>query len=106
MTAVRFADHLIVGNHASRPAFGDVPEGTLYACSDHGIIYQSDGATAWSNWYVVTGAVSGSYQPLDADLTAIAALTSAANKVPYSTGSGTWALADFSSAGRAIVDDA
>jgi len=48
----------------------------------------------------------GRYQALDADLTAIAALTSAANKVPYATGSGAWALADFSSAGRALVDDA
>jgi hypothetical protein len=46
------------------------------------------------------------FQPIDADLTAIAALTSAANKVPYSTGAGTWAMADFSAAGRALVDDA
>ncbi len=45
-------------------------------------------------------------QPLDADLTAIAALTSAADKLAYATGSGTWALADLSSFGRSLIDDA
>lgn len=50
--------------------------------------------------------LSATYQPFDADLTAIAALTSAADKLPYATGSGTWALADFSAAGRELVNDA
>ena len=45
-------------------------------------------------------------QPLDTDLTAIAALVSAADKTPYATGAGTWALADLTAAGRAILDDA
>lgn len=51
-------------------------------------------------------AIGSDVQGYSADLAAIAGLTSAANKVPYATGAGTWAVADFSSAGRALVDDA
>ena len=45
----RFADHLLDGTHAARPAATAVPAGTLYSCTDHALVYQSDGAT-WATW--------------------------------------------------------
>ena len=45
-------------------------------------------------------------QPLDATLTALAGLATGADKLAYSTGTDTFSQADFTAAGRALMDDA
>lgn len=55
--------------------------------------------------YLAPSSVGTSVQPYDADLAAIAALTSAADKGIQFTGAGTAATFDLTTAGKAILDD-
>ena len=61
--------------------------------------------TSASKWINQTSA-EASLQPLDAGLTSISGLTTAADKMIYTTGSDTYAVTALTSAGRAILDDA
>ena len=66
-----------------------------------GIVEALDGPTV-----ITLLNLSASFQAVDAELSAIAGLTSAADRVPYFTGLGTAALATFTTFGRSLVDDA
>ena len=41
--------HLGPDTHANRPTASSVTDGTLYSCTDHNLIYQSNGSS-WSTW--------------------------------------------------------
>ncbi len=81
---------------------GDVEEIPLTAAG-RALIDDADAAAQRTTLGLVIGT---NVQAQDAELAALAGLTSAADSAPYFTGSGTAALATLTSAGRALIDDA
>jgi len=65
----------------------------------------ADGALAQAKISGLSTALSGK-QPLDAGLTSISGLTTDTDKMIYTTASDTYAVADLTTAGRALLDDA
>jgi hypothetical protein len=83
-------------NYAVGSLWIDTTNDRAYICVD---------STSTAAVWVYVGNTIG-WQPLDGELTALAGLTSAANKLPYFTGSGTAAVTDLTAFARTLLDDA
>jgi len=78
--------------------------GNVTVADGKSAIVYADGAGAGAAVVDITSTFN--FQPLDAGLTSIAGLTTAANKMIYTTASDTYAVTDLTAAGRALLDDA
>lgn len=80
--------------------------GTIQAGGVYTVQYNAAANSGAGAWLLVNPTLDAVSQPLDATLTALAGVTTAADRLPYFTGTDTASVATFTAFGRSLVDDA
>lgn len=102
-TLLALADLTTSANTA--PYFSDVDQAALMTVSPYSrTLFDDLDAAAWRATLGVPA--TGTVQPLDATLTALAGLATGANQLPYSTGTDTFLQTTLSAYSRTLLDDA
>lgn len=102
-SAINSALQSLASNNLGATAPASPYAGMLWADTTTGLLKQR--STDNLTW-ITKGALADTWQKLDGELTAISGLTSAADTMPYFTGSGTAAVTTLTTTGRALIDDA
>lgn len=112
MTSTVAGIHLGIDTHANRPAANTAPDGSMYSCSTHGLIYKSNYAgNSWATWATLGGAAVDDATIATTDITTNNASTSKHgwlkkldnDATHFMDGQGNWAVPAAGSAGALVL---